>query len=204
MCGGRLCLPSPPMCLYWYCPQISLWWRTDAGDQSVRGEEECGLHSHFILAFCLWQTWCGRSVQLPAVEDWKRCLKLPIAMQWIKTQVQLVRFTRVLTSYVCCNANHGSILLIHHSLQRDERSPNNTSTGYHVFFFMTPKTPCFSFSPLKAHVTLRGISLFLHFLIFLRFFSFLLPCTPSHVLHCPHSPIPLKAKCFSYVNRQVF
>lgn len=41
--------------------------------------------------------------------------------------------------YVCCNANHSSILLLHHSLQTDGRSPSNMNIGYHVFFFMTPK-----------------------------------------------------------------
>lgn len=180
-CGGRWCLPSPPMCLAWYCPQISLWWRTDAGDQGVRGEEERGLLSHYILAFCRWQTWCGQSVQLPAVGDWKRRLKLSVVMHWIKTQLQFIRFTPVLTTYVCCNANHSSIRLIHHTLQTDGRSPSNMNTGYHVFFFMTPKDSLLLlFSPESTRYSERHLLGF----SFANLPPFLFLLAPLHAVTC--------------------
>lgn len=44
------------------------------------------------------------------------------------TQLQFVRFTQVLISFVCLNTNHNYVLLIYHSIQRDKQTQYKINT----------------------------------------------------------------------------
>lgn len=129
--GEYVCLSHPDT-------EPRLHWG-DAQMRVIRSAEvRNNVHSNSALVFCLWQTWHGHSAQLSVynlMEDWKSLLNLPVTMQWIKTQWQLVRLSQVLIRCALIQATVTCYQLSTLSKEMNtvqyEHSSINLNTGCH-------------------------------------------------------------------------